>query len=439
MQLTGCVIHTALLVLIGLPFAFSLSDRALSENIAKSYLIGFVIESLTVFVLAVTVANLFLAVAIFYAAGLPLCLWYLIRTCVISRPISFRPKVHEMFACAMIAEKLCFSTVLIINTPLLFDDPLQHWAGRAKLLFENVNWSWNPASPDFLGCFGAKNYPLGLPIHRAINAMMGGGWSDLAGRFDGLPLFLAMLAILWPAFIRLSGNRVTASAGAFIVSAIPFQPWLISSGNADLAIQVFAGSGAAALLSGEFFLAGLMAAGAAFIKHDGMIIVFPVLLITSLPLLSWGSGIRNVYSELSRFLAGFSVITPWIIFQILYRIPSTPFETRFNWHPGSLKILWEKIIGGGTHGIFWPGCLILLFIGFFRLVRNRAGFALLAGWVTWIGTIVFIFSATKAYSFLVSGETIYRSLAQTYGFTVLMIMSALRCQNKSSIKTREWM
>lgn len=426
MALNGCLIHTALLVLIGFPFAFSVSDQSLSETIAKSYLIGFVIEAIAVFVLSAIGANLFLAVAIFYAAALPLCLWCLIRTGVISRPIFSRPKMHEMFVCAMIAEKLCFSAILMLNTPLLFDDPLQHWAGRAKLLFENVNWSWNPVSPDFLGCFGAKNYPLGLPIHRAINAMMGGGWSDLAGRFDGLPLFLAMLAILWPAFIRLSGSRFTASAGAFIVSAIPFQPWLISSGNADLAIQVFACSGAAALLSGEFFLAGLMAAGAAFIKHDGMIIVFPVLLITSLPLLSWHSGIRNVYSNFSRFLAGFSVITPWIMFQILNRIPSTPFETNLNWHPGSLEILWDKIVFGGTHGIFWPGCLVLIAIGFFRLVRSRAGFSLLAGWAAWVGFIVFIFSATKAYAFLLSGETIHRSFAQMYGFTILVVMSAFR-------------
>ncbi len=429
MKLTGCLIHTVLLVLIGYSFALSLNDRSLPETIAKSYLIGFVIEAISIFVLSAIGADLFLAITILYVVGLPLGLWRLTRIGTISIPVIYRPKMHEMFACAMIAEKLYFSAILMLNTPLLFDDPLQHWAGRAKLLFENVNWSWNPASPDFLGCFGAENYPLGLPIHRAINAMMGGGWSDFAGRFDGFPLFLAMLAILWPAFIRLSGSRITASAGAFIVSAIPFQSWLISSGNADLAIQVFACSGAAALLSGEFFLAGLMAAGAAFIKHDGMIIVFPVLLITSLPLLSWRSGFRNVYSDLARFIAGFSVITPWIIFQILYRIPSTPFETRFNWHPGSLKILWDKIIFGGTHGIFWAGSLVLIAIGFGRLVRCRAGISLLAGWVTWVGFIVFIFSATKAYSFLVSGETIYRSLAQTYGFTLLMIMSALRCRN----------
>lgn len=169
-----------------------------------------------------------------------------------------------------------------------------------------------------------------------------------------------------------------------------------------------------------------MAAGAAFIKHDGMIIVFPVLLITSLPLLSWHSGIRNVYSNFSRFLAGFSVITPWIMFQILNRIPSTPFETNLNWHPGSLEILWDKIVFGGTHGIFWPGCLVLIAIGFFRLVRSRAGFSLLAGWAAWVGFIVFIFSATKAYAFLLSGETIHRSFAQMYGFTILVVMSAFR-------------
>src|SRR5437879_5986417 len=72
-----------------------------------------------------------------------------------------RPKWYEYLALAAIGEKIAFIIWQLFRTETYFDDALQHWSGRARSLFGGVNWSFNPASPFFLGKhIGNGNYPL---------------------------------------------------------------------------------------------------------------------------------------------------------------------------------------------------------------------------------------------------------------------------------------
>src|SRR5688500_16026294 len=80
-----------------------------------------------------------------------------------------KPMWYEWLVLLVIAEKIVFALWQITRTHTYFDDALTHWSGRARALYGVVNWSWDSASPYFLGGdIGTRSYPLHVPIWRAV-------------------------------------------------------------------------------------------------------------------------------------------------------------------------------------------------------------------------------------------------------------------------------
>ncbi len=425
-DVAGCLVHALALVLLGsliaLPWRTSGDAPGLAGLLGFSFLAGFFLETQLLFVLLVPGLPLGWAVGLLYAAAVPAGLWRTGRWLAQRRRCrprpACRPRWFELGAGVIAAEKVVFALALVLLTPALFDDPLQNWIGKGRALFLGVNWSWQPGDPAFLGFFGAGHYPLGLPIHRAVSALLAGGWSDAVGRFDGVPLFLAALAVLWATVRAVTDSRAVAAACAVFFSTSPFQAWTMAIGNADLAVQAFATGATAAALAGRWFLCGVLAAGAGFMKNDGLLIALPAALVLVTLLQPWRTAPRRGAGQLLGFALGAATLVPWLAFKSLYGLAAAPFALTFGWHADAPGQIWSKVIIGGTHGVFWLLLLPTLLATLPRAVCSVPGRALLGSWTCCALILVFIFGCTNAYVFLESEETIHRTALQLYGLTV---------------------
>ncbi len=390
------------------------------------FLAGFFIESQLVFVLLWLGLSLAWSVAVVGLAGV-FGLWCLFRTFgeLRAQPHSGhafslpRPRWYEFVAGAVACEKIVFALALIVCTPALFDDPLQNWIGKARALYFGVNWSWDPNNPAFLGMFSAPQYPLGLPLHRVVSAFFSGNWNDVAGRFDGVPLFLAMLAMFWPVLARRTGSRALAAASVVFLCTAPFLVWNMAIGNADLSVLAFATGGALAALSGNGFLAGLLAAGACFMKNDGLALAVPGILTILFLMQPWRADPRRALRQAGLFGLGFAVLAPWLLFKGVNGLGAAPFAVTYGWHADTLQLLFQDVVVSSTHGVFWPLMLLCLLGTAPWSLAARDGRAVFGAWLVCLAAFLFIFGYTNAYRFLLSQETVHRSALQLYGITVL--------------------
>src|SRR5262249_20419737 len=128
-----------------------------------------------------------------------------------------KPKIYEWAVLSAVGEKVLFIVWQLTRTPTYFDDALQHWSGRARSLFGGGNWSFDSASPYFLGKhIGSGAYPLQTVVWRALSAKWNGGWNDVISRADGLVFFVVIVGTIWLAVLRFSKIRWLAAAAAFV-------------------------------------------------------------------------------------------------------------------------------------------------------------------------------------------------------------------------------
>ncbi len=431
----ACALNTLLAVSVGgmvAPFCKGLHKSFGLAGIAGfCFLAGFFLESQAVFLLLWLGLSLAWSVAVVGLLGV--CgIWLLLRTlgpllraqAGAERPSALRPRWYELVVGAVAAEKAVFALALILFTPALFDDPLQIWLGKAKALYLGVNWSWNPKDLSFLG-HGASQYPLGLSLHRAVSAFLSGSWNDVAGRFDGVPFYFASLAVLWTGMARRTGSRAVAASCVVFFCAPPFLAWSMAVGNADFSLLAFSTGGALAALSGNAFAAGLLAAGACFMKNDGLALAVPGILTILFMTQPWKSNPRAAFRTMALFLPGFAFLAPWLIFKAVNGLGAAPFAMTYGWHADTLQLLFETVILSPTHGVFWPLMLLCLLGTAPWSLASADGRAATCGWLVCIAAFLFVFGYTNAYRFLVSQETVHRSALQLYGFTVIAVGAGL--------------
>src|SRR5205823_9077068 len=93
----------------------------------------------------------------------------------VAMPVIPRPRWYEWLLLASFGEKLVLAGWQLVDTRTYFDDALTHWSGRARALFGQVNWSFDPSSPLFLGKHvGSPNYPLLTIMWRTLSAKANG-------------------------------------------------------------------------------------------------------------------------------------------------------------------------------------------------------------------------------------------------------------------------
>ena len=330
------------------------------------------------------------------------------------RPVAFslpRLKWYEWATLAAVVEQVAFVLWQLLRSHTYFADALTHWSGRARAMFGGVNWSFDPASPFFMGKhIGYASYPLHLVIWRALSAKLNGGWNEIISRADGLIFFMVILGTIWLAVRRLSNSRGLAAAAAFVVSAAPLHVWHAAAGYADIAVEAYVLASLAALLRREWILAGLLAAGAAWSKNDALVLYLPALICAVLLL---------ERRSIGRFLLGFSAIAPWLVFNVVHRLGLSPEPTAFAWHADAPAKLWNAVVDSPNGPLLWiavAGCL--LYSGR-SLFNDAGGRALIVASAAAAACIAFTFAMTSAYAFLANEMTVHRVLMQCSGIAVL--------------------
>ncbi len=396
------------------------------EAFTLSVLAGGGIGTTAIFLLLLAGVSLKMSVGVLSAAaaaGVFLC--FRNRGAVMPRTPSFSLKWYEAVLLLILAGKILFILAVLWQTPLYFEDAMTHWSGRARSLFGGVNWSFDSASPVFLGFTGAKHYPLGIPVWRASAAVIAGGWDDFIARADGLVFYGLVVATVWFAVMRFSGRRWLAAAGAFVVATPPLQAIHAVAGYGDIAVEAFFTGSVAALLGRKWLLAGLLAAGTAWMKNDGLVIAVPPLIAAAGLLLGSGSGpFRALGKEDGRkmllFLSGLSLLAPWLIFKAIHGLGVTPGGQSLSWHPEAWRILLDTVLLGPTHSIFWIFVIAVLLTCGGAYLRDRQGTALLVLLVLSVAFSLFVFTCTDAFLFLQNQMTIHRTMLQLYGVAVIV-------------------
>jgi len=395
--------------------------RGAAETMALSLLLGMSLETfLAALVMAAGLPFEAAAWSAVAAWGLAAFFCFRRRLFGWTRFVVPRPRWFELAVLVVVAEKVAFALWQVARTPILFDDTLTHWSGRARSLFGGVNWSLRPESPVFLaGHIGFREYPLEIPIWRAISAWLAGGWNDVIARADSIVFFVVAIAVVWSFCLRQTGFRWLAASSAFAVASIPLMAYHTAAGYADIAVAAYGCAALACLLRRKPMLAGFVAAGMCWVKNDPLVLMVPALLCGA-AVLGWIDARRDLASLSLRstlatpglFLLGFSTITPWLLFNFYHGLGLTPHTGDYGFRPQAVGLLWNAVAMGPSHGIFWLVVLATVAVTSRGLLSDpigRAAVVYLA--VSLVGTAL-LFSGTAAFQFLANGMTVNRVMLQ---------------------------
>lgn len=346
-------------------------------------------------------------------------------------PVWRRLRWYEGAALAILAEKAAFGLWNIHRLPNFFSDAMVQWGGRGRAIFGGVNFSTDPASAQFLGHVGRNSYPLGAPLWEAGNAWFAGGWSDPAALLHGLFFYGAILGLVWGAGLALTGSRPLAAAGAVIVAVHPLTVWHIAVGFNDIAVAAFTLAALIALVRREWFLAGLLAAGAAWQKNEGLLMVIPALAFGA----AWmGEGGRLVNSRGAlRYLAGAMAILPWLLYKLAHGLPiAGAHGQEMVWDPAALMSLVTVGFLGATGGGFWmlwPLFLLLLAPDFLRSGTGRGALGVA---LAMAGMWFLLFGLTTLSEFVANQMTVHRVLFQFLPAALVILFVGISDRGKGS-------
>lgn len=344
---------------------------------------------------------------------------------------------YEWIAFIVVLEKALFGLWNLFRLPQVFWDALVQWGGRGHAIYGGVNLSLDPQSPFFMTLMGKKSYPWGTPLWQAATAVMDGGWSDDAARLLGFFFFFAIVWLGWAATHRMTGSRPYAAAAALILAAFPLNVWHLFAGYADIGVAAFSMAALAALIRREWLLVGLLAAGAAWQKNEGMMLFLPALAAGAL----FSGGERGLidWRALGRFLAGAAAIVPWLLFKLTQGLPlAGAHGQQPAFQPEAAGDFLYLSIAGSSHGGFWVVWIVLLAWfapGFWR--SAGAGRAVLIFCLAFFAMLVGLFLFTNLFEFLRNQMTGNRLMLQFFPAALLALVLGLARREEAPEKRDE--
>jgi hypothetical protein len=347
-----------------------------------------------------------------------------------------RPKWYEWLLLAFLIEKVFFAIWQFNNIPVYFEDPLFHWVTRGRELYAGVNWSWNPTSDVFLGPTDwNRHYPLCLPILRAILAEYNGQFNDTLARIDGLIFFVLIATILWSTAYRVTNSRPLAAFAVFAWQTLPLLPWHIAGGNADLALSAFLIGAVAAMLERRFFLTGLLVAGAAWCKNDGLVLVNLsviagiIAVLSDQQVLTKNATLKRIqtvyFPSLLRYLAGFLTLLPWLAFRQFHQLGLSPNKEEFGLHVNAIASMATDMFLAPTSGLFWLATLGVTSPVIWLLFKDSSSRSLWTVTATYLFLIIAIFTFTDAHRWLQNDITFHRLLLQLSPVAAMLLTVSL--------------
>ena len=359
-------------------------------------------------------------------------------------------KWYEVILIALILQKISMGLWQLYRMPTFYSDSIKHWSTQARAIYANVNWSLQSDSFNFLTkkLTLVSDYPLQLPIWRAISAVFNGEWNEFVSRSDGLLFLIIICGIMTTTTWQLTKQRWIALGSTLIVASLPLQVWHAAAGYADIVVEAYILAAIAMFINRKWWLVGVFMAGAIWSKNDGLALYLPGILLAMLMyhFITKEQDFKVGLKKLSYFMLGIIVVTPWLVFQAIHShsvfskiinpIKSLFSDTylqndyyplltqtgpKFKDHPDSLSLFWDYVIIGPTHGIFWIAVIVLFLFLSPKLFSDRLGRSLAAFFFTCILLIYYIFTYTPAYEFLFIQTTIHRTLLQFSAATMLII------------------
>jgi len=396
-------------------------ERTWLETAVVSVLLGMYVETLVVAVLMFLGMNLVTAGIVTALAMSALTVALLPRSWRSSPALQVKAlHWYEWALLGVTGEKIVFAVWQLVRFHTYFVDALMHWSGRARALDGEVNWSMDPASPFFLGKYiGSANYPLQTILWRALSAKLNGEWNEVISRADGVIFYVVIIATVWAAVYRFSKSRALAAAAAFVVSAVPLEAWHAAGGYSDIAVEAFVVAAVSALMRKDWFASGIMIAAAVWAKNDALVIYFPALLLAVVAMQIHGQG-KTHWRPLGSFALGFVTIAPWLIFNYSHSLGVTPVPASLQGHPGVPRLLFDAFFTSPTSSVLWSVMLPCLVYFGFSMFKEPTGRALFLAFSAMLLSILFLFTATSAYLFLVNESTIHRVLMQ-FSATAILI------------------
>jgi len=370
-------------------------------------------------------------------------------------------KWYDWILIVLILEKLAYVSWQLFRMPTYHSDAIKHWSAAARAIYSGINWDLIANTPNFLGrkMGFVPEYPLGIPIWRAIGGVYNFGWSDFIARCDGL-LFLILIALLiYSAFKFFTEKRWMALGSAFVIVSLPLQVWQGASGYVDNGVSICVAATLWCFIRKNWLLSGLFAAGAIWCKNDGLAIFLPGFLAASFIYIvflrdfNWSEKIQMLF----KIGAGVAIAIPWLLFQALYsrsiftriidpikgllsQVPLPAYEVilvqsgrKFQNHPSSISLFWDYVFMGSTHGIFWIMSLVGLLLLLKNMVMDHVGRCLLLYLVVTSIIIYYVFTFTPAYEFLYIQTTIHRTMLQVAPVMLIILGYGVSLLNKKEV------
>lgn len=356
---------------------------------------------------------------------------------------------YEWILSLFIIEKIYLVVWQLFNIPTYHSDTLKHWSTQAKAIYSGMNWSMDATSSDFLAkkLETISEYPLQLPIYRAIQATINFEWNEFLSRSDGFIFLMIICFVVGTMFYQFTKKRWMALGAVFIILSLPLQVWHAASGYGDIAVQAYLVTAIAVFIKKEWCLCGLFMAGAIWSKNDGLALYLPGVLLAGAAYIGLvkGKNLKDRFIPIGQFIAGLSLVIPWLIFQSLhsnsvfskvftplkefighydpnnYQVVLTQIGKKFETSPPSYQLFWEYVLMGSTSGLFWIAIIVGILALFLKMIGDRMGRSLLLFFMSTCMVIYYIFTYTPAYEFLLIQTTIHRTLLQFAPAALLVV------------------
>lgn len=462
MEIIAFLLHLVLDFLLGWG-ALGLAGPAMRKqrDLFIAVLLGFLLETTAVFLLMLLGLGVKMAFPIVIVLALLLhskTFFQLIKQASqwkqpipLQLPVLTGIKWYSWVLIVLLVQKLGFIFWQLMRMPTFFSDAIKHWSTQARAIYSAANFSLKAGDSEFLGrqLQLVLDYPLQLPIWRANSAILNGGWNEFVSRSDGLLFFILICGMVGMAIWRLSQRRWMALGAAYLVASLPLQVWHGAAGYADIAVEAYLLAATACLIRKQWLLCGMMMAGAAWAKNDGLALYLPGILLAAGAYLFFVRElkVKEKMREISYFFLGYLLVLPWLIFQNTYFdsplskmlgplkrlfsshtpasedtaavLPPTAAEIAAN--PPSYQLFWNYVFIGPTSGLFWMFLFMGLLLLARRMLKDNMGRSLLLFFVSTSGIIFYIFTYTPAYEYLLVQTTIHRTMLQFSASAVLVV------------------
>lgn len=295
------------------------------------------------------------------------------------------PKGHKLAWAGLVlflTFKILMSVWQSANIPTYDFDAWNNWNLRAKVIFEEKTIPLDKTSPFYLGG-GLKSYPLNDGLFKVWLASAVGRFDDSFVNQASI-LYYVLLLLIFYFSLPLRLNRLFRFLAVFALSSLPFLYFHSQVPYADGLFSAYlflAIGGLFYFLDGRgnsfFYISGIALAFAVWTKNEGLAIVFPVLLATTLIFLFLKR--RSLFNLFIYWFFAVLTALPWVSFKIMNKIDvlsgdSSSFNLVFN--QKYLGEMFSSIFLRSHFNLLWLLVFACLIFKFKSLLKNKALFYL---------------------------------------------------------------